>query len=156
MNVVVPPAFGVEYDVLMDFTRDLMGELGYQWEPTSFYRPGRTRHAIGQSLDIAFRSGPLWRDRLRGQVIYYGNRWLWKQLMAAVRNISVDHPLITRVVVEADHLHIDMDPRGRTKEPRDRIELARYSPPVNNAISRTPGVVPRLRGEFQTRRELGE
>jgi hypothetical protein len=143
-GVAIPKGLTSRFLRLVQFASDLGNYLGHELAVTSFYRSDQTAHRRAAALDVAFRSGPLYAARNRGHVVYYWYRPLWTALRAALESIGAEYPDIRRVVVEADHLHIDF---GDADPELGRPVLGRYSPPVYNAITNTPGVLPQLRLE---------
>jgi hypothetical protein len=90
---------------------EIAARLGWSWTVTSFRRPGRTRHAFGEALDVSFRSGPLAQDRQRGFVNYYMRRGFIDALVDALEVDSPAFDHLERVVIEMDHLHLDYSAR---------------------------------------------
>lgn len=89
------------------FAFDLARALGWQYVITSHCRSGPTAHARCAALDIAFRSGPLHRSKLNYNVGYYRDDAFIETLLQITQRLSSQHPAVSRVLVELDHLHID-------------------------------------------------
>lgn len=94
-------------DAMTLFAQDLADQFGWDWKATSQCRPDHTAHGRCAALDIAFRSGPLFRAKQAHDVNYYRDDNFVGRLLEVTASLSSAHPMIRRVLIELDHLHID-------------------------------------------------
>lgn len=128
---------------LTQFSNALCRRLGWLATATSFYRNDYTAHRRGVALDVAFRTGPLMQQLASNDINYYLTPGLADALTLAVADIEDDWPNITRVVIESDHLHVEMSPRGRL--PHQGIQVLIFAPPRYTSITQFPGIPSPLR-----------
>jgi len=167
--IVVKISERENYVQLSRAARRLAELLGYRAAETSFHRDDRTAHAWGGALDLAFRSGPARDGLVYHGVPYYRNLPFLDELLA-ITPLLRDFKRLRDIVVEADHIHLELtklprrkpisvfinDSAGGRVHVIDQPELVRYSPPVNNQLIETSATYPLLRREFDEFRPNAE
>lgn len=105
----------------MDIIND---RLNWRWALTSFIRSDNRAHREGRAADFAARSGPLWAIRRTFSCPFYHRRPELKTACTdAIEEISEYCPAVHLILIEPDHLHIELT---KHEVPR-RIDVVTYA-----------------------------
>lgn len=103
-------------------------DLGWRWALTSYIRNDNRAHAEGRAVDFAARSGPLWELRKRFSCpMYHRRRYLKDACSASVDPIAELCPNVHLILIEPDHLHIEL---SKYRSPR-RVDVVTYAARTN-------------------------
>lgn len=117
--------------------------FAYDVAITSRFRADGTAHGSSRAIDLAPRSGPVFQQRraLGRCPFYYLDATFLDEVRTAARAAQLSEPSLSRVLVEADHVHLEVTPDG-TKPAA--ISIGTYTPPLNTALCQTEGLQPLL------------